>query len=158
MTAICYDQHQAWKRAGLMEFSDFADCVEYVNQSEYGDGQLQGAWFYVDYDNFVLYYGTFGNDNAPGASSYTHAYLFDEESPSDGKAFHDEVEKFESYPEYLNDFAEEIVPDGGEVCEDCKSTDNHVERIQDDNDQWWECIVCDRCKRTLKQATTTWTP
>jgi len=157
MTTICYDQHQAWKNAGLMDYGDFADCVEYVNQSEYGDGQLEGEWYWIDYENFVIYHGSFGNYNSPGADAFTKADVYDQESGSDGTDFITAAAEWEGKPEYGSTEPADVEP-AETVCEGCKSTDNHVERIQDDNDQWWECIVCDHCKRTLTQKEITWTP
>jgi hypothetical protein len=64
----------------LKDFGDFADCVEYVNQREYGDGQLEGQWWYDDDEHSTIYYGSFGNDNSPGASSCTYAEVYDDKT------------------------------------------------------------------------------
>lgn len=71
-----YD-HKRWSEAGLKDYGDYADVVEYVDQSEYGDGQLEGSWYYEDVDTLTIYHGTFGNYNSPGADSYTYAEVFE---------------------------------------------------------------------------------
>lgn len=89
--------HKAWAEAGLKDFGDFAECVEYVNQSEYGDGQLEGEWYYCDDETRTIYTGTFGNYNSPGASSYTNADVYDEDEIDDYNA---EKAKLEAQDEY----------------------------------------------------------
>lgn len=95
--------HKAWAEAGLKDYGDFSDCVEYVNQSEFGDGQLEGEWWYADDDTRTVYYGSFGNDNSPGASSYTYADTF----PDDEAGYKEAVGRWEAYPEYLESEEEE---------------------------------------------------
>jgi hypothetical protein len=86
-----------WAKAGLKDFGDFAEYVEYVNQTEYGDGQLEGEWYYCDDETRTIYTGTFGNYNAPGASSYTNADVYDEGEIEDYNA---EKAKLEAQDEY----------------------------------------------------------
>jgi hypothetical protein len=90
--------HKTWSEAGLKDYGDFADMVEYVNQSEYGDGQLEGEWWWADEEWTTIYWGTFGNDWAPGASSYTYAEVYEEEEKEDFLAA---VAEWESKSEYL---------------------------------------------------------
>jgi hypothetical protein len=87
--------NRAWDAAGLKDFGDFAECVTNCNQSEYGDDQLEGDWWYADDDNRTIYSGTFGNYNSPGASSYTFADVY--ENVEDFRA---EVVQLEAMPEY----------------------------------------------------------
>ena len=89
--------HKEWSEAGLEDFGDFADMVEYINQTELGDGQLEGEWYYCDDDAMTIYFGTFGNDNAPGASSYTHADVYDDIDEYEAKSL--ELETCEEYAE-----------------------------------------------------------
>jgi len=79
--------HAKWERHGLKDYADFTECVTLCDQSEYGDGQLEGEWFFIDDEPLpngrrVIYHGSFGNDNAPGASMYTHAEIFDGGDPA----------------------------------------------------------------------------
>lgn len=106
--------YREWAAQELKDYSDFAECVEYVNQSDdYGDC-LRGDWYAADPDNLVVYYGTFGNDHSPGASHYTYADKFE------SKEDYDEcVARWESYPEYLSrdeedmiDLSDEAHPEG----------------------------------------------
>jgi hypothetical protein len=90
--------HKSWEAAGLLNFEDFSELIEYVNQSEYGDGQLEGEWWWADDSTRTVYFGSFGNYNAPGASSYTYAEVYEEEEKEDFLAA---VAEWESKPEYL---------------------------------------------------------
>lgn len=94
--------HRDWESAGLKEFGDFAECVEYRLERESGYGDTEGSWFYGDDDNLTIYFGTFGNDHSPGASHYTYAQTFD-----DRAEYLAEVKRLESLPEYLDDDSEE---------------------------------------------------
>lgn len=89
-----YD-HKGWSEAGLKDFGDYAECVEYINQAEYGDGQLEGDWYYCDDENRTIYYGTFGNFNSPGAEHYTSANVY-----ADMDDYQHEVERLEGMEEY----------------------------------------------------------
>lgn len=102
--------HKAWAEAGLKDFSEYADKVTYINQSEYGDGQLEGEWFYADDATRTIYSGTFGNYNSPGASSYTYADVYGDE-----EAYRFAVSVFESNPEWYDedDDEDEDDCDGG---------------------------------------------
>ena len=95
-----YSAHrfEAWEAAGLKDYGDYADCVEYRNERESGFGDSEGAWFYGDDDNLTIYTGTFGNDHSPGASHYTSAEVFD-----DREEYLAEVKRLDSLPEYLDD-------------------------------------------------------
>ncbi len=96
--------HKGWGAAGLKDYCDFSDAIEYVNQSEYGDGQLEGAWYYCDDETRTIYCGSFGNYNSPGASSYTYAEVYDEEEREEYEA---DKRKWESKPEYLDNGEDE---------------------------------------------------
>ena len=107
--------HKQWDEAGLQDFADFSEKVEYCNQSEYGDGQFEGDWYYIPDEPLaagphvgcrVIYSGTFGNYNSPGASSYTYANIYDcalgdVVSQAERKEFEKAKAKWESSPEYL---------------------------------------------------------
>lgn len=83
-----------WESLGLKDYPEYADAVQYFNQSEcYGDA-LEGEWFFDDADNLTVYGGTFGNDHSPG--SYVWAEVYD-----DSDEFANRVRYLESLPEYL---------------------------------------------------------
>lgn len=100
MKSYCAFDYKAWEAAGLKDFGDFADCVEYCNQSEYGDGQLEGEWYYIDNETKTIYYGSFGNDWAPGASSYTYADVYSDDEVVE---FSNVALDWEEAPEYLDE-------------------------------------------------------
>lgn len=89
--------YQDWAAAGFKDYGDFADMVTFCNQSEYGDGQLEGDWFYGDDDERVIYSGSFGNYNAPGSSSDTFAERYETEDE-----YRAALAEWEAYPEYLD--------------------------------------------------------
>lgn len=73
-----FSDRDEWERAGLKDFGEFADRVEFVNQREDGPFDcLRGEWYWGDDDSMTIYSGTFGNDNSPGASMYTYADQYD---------------------------------------------------------------------------------
>jgi hypothetical protein len=96
--------HQEWKRYGLADYGDFADMVTEVNQGEDAFSGY-GEWFYIPDDpppknDRVIYFGTWGNDNSPGASSYTHAEIFNMDDPDDAAEYEKRVKDWESQPEW----------------------------------------------------------
>ena len=100
--------HQEWQRHGLQDYGDFADQVGECNVGEdafsgYGD------WFFIPEEPLssgerVIYYGSWGNDNCPGASVCTYAEVF---GPDEAEEFHKQVEYWESQPEWLEEEIEE---------------------------------------------------
>lgn len=76
MYTVQNHRHAEWAAHGLQEFGDFSDCVEFVNQIQYGDDTTAGQWYYIDYERNVIYHGTFGTYNSPGASYHTEADIF----------------------------------------------------------------------------------
>lgn len=96
-------EHREWVSHGLKDYGDFIQYVEYVNQSGYGDGQIEGEWWYAEeWDDEtgrgVIYYGSFGNYNSPGASCYTAADVYDHE-----EEYRKDLARWESLPEYLEE-------------------------------------------------------
>lgn len=124
---ISGSDHKAWSEANLEDFGDFADCVEYVNQSEYGDGQLEGEWYYAECDwgnpesaglpddqkRGVIYWGTFGNYNSPGASHCTYAEIYDDQDE-----YTKDLAEWEAKEEYLESEDEEDEEDEEESEDD----------------------------------------
>ena len=99
-TYNAFSDRQAWADLNLMDYGDYADCVEYVNQTWYGNDQLEGEWYYIDYDRRMIYAGSFGNYNSPGADSYTHCVVYGEYD-EDREDFEADVQELEGSPEYL---------------------------------------------------------
>ena len=99
---------KTWSKIGLLDYSEFSDLVEYVNQSDdYGDC-LRGEWYYSPGDVhavegemcYVIYWGTFGNYNSPGASHHTYAEVFTTEEEED---YRKTLAKWEKQPEYVGE-------------------------------------------------------
>jgi hypothetical protein len=115
--------HKAWAEAGLKDFGDFAECVEYVNQFELGDGTLEGEWYYCDDETRTIYTGTFGNYNSPGASSYTNADVYDEDEIEEYNAEKAKLEAQEEYdpesPDYSDDGDDEEEDEDDGTCAYC---------------------------------------
>ncbi len=113
-SSYCAFDHRDWDAAGLEDYGDFSDMVEYVNQREDGYDSLRGEWFYIPDEPMpngdrVIYWGTFGNYNSPGASSYTHAEVYEVDDEDEKRKFDTDVELWHSMPEYLeqeNDYSE----------------------------------------------------
>lgn len=113
-TTVAFHEYDRMAELGLADYGDFADRVTFVNQSEFGDGQLEGEWFYIPEEADdpgwvekcrVIYSGSFGNDNSPGASHYSAAEVYHVEEP-EGEG-EDELQQFgeakkewEAKPEY----------------------------------------------------------
>ncbi len=100
--------HAEWARNGLKDYGEFAERVTFCNQSAFGDGQLEGEWYFIDEKPLpdasrVIYVGSFGNDNAPGASMHTHATIFDGSDPDDLAEFTVRAQELEAQPEYVED-------------------------------------------------------
>jgi hypothetical protein len=93
-------EYAKWEAAGLKDFADFAECVEFVNQSEYGDDQLEGQWYYCDDATLTIYSGSFGNYHTSGASHYTYAEVYSEEERADYEAAKAD---WEAQPEYTEE-------------------------------------------------------
>ena len=97
--------HKKWSEAGLEDFGDFVELIEFINQSEYGDGQLEGEWYYCNDDTMTIYNGEHGNDNSPGASMHTHADVYSLRSEYEAKSL--ELEMCEEYLDAETD--EEVI-------------------------------------------------
>lgn len=101
---LCAFNYDEWKRHGLADFGDFADKISECSIGEDGFSGY-GRFFFIPDDPLpngdrVIYFGSWGNDNSPGASAYTLAEIFDMSNPDDAKAFDKRVGDWESQPEY----------------------------------------------------------
>jgi hypothetical protein len=97
--------HDEWERHGLADYSEFADRITECNVSEDSFSGF-GEWFYVPDEPLpngdrVIYFGSWGNDNSPGASTYTNAEIFDFLGPDQLIEFSKRVDHWESQPEYI---------------------------------------------------------
>ncbi len=111
---VCAANHAEWEENSLADYGDFSDRVEYVNQGE-DNFSGYGEWFYIpdeplpamkgvgDYkpNERVIYFGTYGNDNSPGASHYTYAEIFDMDDEEDAAEFESRKAEWESKEEWL---------------------------------------------------------
>ncbi len=107
---VCAFNHREWKRLGLADYEDFGDMVTECNTGEDAFSGY-GEWFFVPDDALpngdrVIYFGTWGNDNSPGASSYTHAEIFDMNDPEDAVEYDKRVREWESQPEWVEEEAD----------------------------------------------------
>lgn len=97
--------HKEWKRYNLADYGDFADQIGECNMGEDAFSGF-GEWFYIPDEPLpnndrVIYFGTWGNDNSPGASSYTHAEIFDMDDHDDAAESGKRVKEWESQPDWL---------------------------------------------------------
>ena len=105
--SICAFNHADWERHGLADFGDFADLLTEVNMGEDAFSGY-GEWCFIPDDpqpngDRVIYFGSWGNDNSPGASMYTHAEIFDGDDPAELAQFAERVKHWESQPEYADE-------------------------------------------------------
>jgi hypothetical protein len=92
--------HAEWVQHGLKDYCDFADQITECNAGEDTFSGF-GEWFFVPdaplpNGDRVIYFGSWGNDNSPGASSYTNAEIFD---GTEDAEFQRRVKHWESQPE-----------------------------------------------------------
>ncbi len=101
---ICAFNHAEWQRHGLADFGDFAERINEINVGEDAFSG-HGEWWYAPDEPLpsghrVIYFGSWGNDNSPGASMYTHATLFDVSNPDELADFALRVRELEAQPEF----------------------------------------------------------
>ena len=63
-------------------------------------------WFYIPDDPLpgndrVIYFGSRGNDNSPGESSYTNAEIFNMDDEADAAEYAKRVKQWNSQPEWV---------------------------------------------------------
>lgn len=97
MNTYCAFDHKDWDAAGLKDVGSL-DYMEFVNEREDGFDQSAGEWYCVDEKAMTIYYGTYGNYNSPGASSFTYADVYEQ---GEEEKFNAAVAKWESKPERL---------------------------------------------------------
>jgi hypothetical protein len=112
--------HEEWERHGLADYSEFADRITECNVGEDSFSGF-GEWFYVPDEPLpngdrVIYFGSWGNDNSPGASTYTNAEIFDVLDPNKLVEFSKRVEHWENQPECVE--SDDDYDSDGELAED----------------------------------------
>jgi hypothetical protein len=113
--------HKEWAAAGLDAIMQ-AHEMTYINQEEDGFDHLRGEWFIADDATRTIIYGTFGNYNSPGASHYTYADVYDDETE-----YREELAHWASKDEYLPCDEEDEGEDKDEEApeEDAITTEDH---------------------------------
>jgi hypothetical protein len=109
-----------WERLKLADFGDFANQITEVNVGEDSFSGF-GNWFFVadkplPNNDRAIYFGSWGNDNSPGASMYTNAEIFDGLDPDQLIEFSKRVKHWEGQPEYVED--DDDCESDGELAED----------------------------------------
>lgn len=121
-----------WSELGLDNLQNQWE-MSFFNQEDDGPDQLKGEWFATDEDfrlpdgSAVIFGGTFGNYNSPGASDYTQAEVY---GPDELDAFAERVKELDGFPEYLESDDEEPEPEDDEPGEDDYTTRDHREFYQ----------------------------
>lgn len=105
-TVNAFDQAE-WNHHGLSDFSDFAEMISECNVGEDAFSGF-GEWFFVPDEPLsngdrVIYFGSWGNDNSPGASMYTNAELFDMNDSQDSAAFVERLQHWQSQAECIEE-------------------------------------------------------
>ncbi len=96
--------HAEWNRHGLADFGSLSEKITECNMGEDAFSGF-GEWFYIPEmplpnGDRVIYFGSWGNDNSPGATSYTYATLFDVSDPDELAEFTLRVQHLEGQPEF----------------------------------------------------------
>lgn len=112
--------HDEWERHGLADYSEYADRITECNVGEDSFSGF-GEWFFVPDESLpngdrVIYFGSWGNDNSPGASTYTNAEIFDALDPDQLVEFSKRVDHWENQPEYIE--TDDDCDSDGELAED----------------------------------------
>lgn len=135
-------RHQEWDERQLGHYEDFSDLTTDVNQEERGGGDYSiGEWFYSPKESTdpgwvegfrVIYSGTWGNDNSPGASHYTQAEVF--ELPDEGDEYEAHLAEWEAQPEWAetDDDWEEEEPEDEDLEEEEEEEEDWDARLEAD--------------------------
>jgi hypothetical protein len=104
---ICAFNHTEWAELDLQDYGDFAEQISECNAGEDSFSGF-GEWFFVPDEPLpsgyrVIYFGSWGNDNSPGASMYTHAELFDLADDDDVAEFKRRLKHWQKQPEWVSD-------------------------------------------------------
>lgn len=99
--------HAEWHHHALSDFSDFAELITECNAGEDAFSGY-GEWFFIPDEPLpngdrVIYFGSWGNDNCPGASMYTNAEIFDMNDRDDAAAFDERIQHWQSQAESIEE-------------------------------------------------------
>ena len=99
INALNYDE---WAAYGLADYGDFSDGITECNMWE-DSFSGHGEWWFAAEEplpngDYVIYFGSWGNDNSPGASMYTHAEMFESKEEFDAR-----VKDWENQPEWIGE-------------------------------------------------------
>jgi hypothetical protein len=136
--------HKEWEQHGLKDYGDFAEQTSECNVQTWGDDTTSGEWFFIDDDVLppmqgvdygsqkpnekAIYFGTWGNDHSPGASTYTNAEIFDMDDPEEVAEYEKRKAEWEAAPETIDDEDEEVDED------DYDDEDDDDDEDEDDDD------------------------
>ena len=103
--------------------ADYGDFADQITECNVGEDAFSGygEWFFVPDEPLpnndrVIYFGSWGNDNSPGASMYTNAEIFDGDDLADLAAFNERVQHWQSQPEHIE--TDDDYDSDGELAED----------------------------------------
>ena len=125
----CMADHGSWRAANLRDDLP-GDGAEYVNQEPDGFDCYCGEWYDFDDARWIIYWGTFGNYNSPGASHYTYAEIYDT-----AEEYKEAVAAWEAKEEYNDTGEDEPSEDTMPECPECGK---EAERLGSD-------FVCGDC-------------
>lgn len=119
--SVCAFDHHRWQQLGLLDYEKFSDCITERNMVDRGD-YSNGTWYYASDKplpdgSFAIYHGTWGNDNSPGASMYTHAELYDTEEEQKTA-----LVGWNELPEWIDEGEDDTEDDEEEFDEDDEDT------------------------------------
>ena len=102
--------HKEWASYNLADYGDYSDKTTDYNMRDDGADSTAGSWYYIPDEPLVvegqgtfrvIYHGTWGNYNSPGADSYTNAELYDIEDEDDMAEFAKESARLDNAEEWL---------------------------------------------------------
>lgn len=143
--------HKEWASYNLADYGDYSDKTTDINQRDDGPDSTAGTWFYIPDEPLVvegqgtfrvIYSGTWGNYNSPGADSYTNAELYDIEDADDMAAFEKDSKRLDDAPEWLE-------TDDGDEDEDSDEDDEMDDEAEHDEMHRLADVVSERLKGSL---------
>ena len=102
--SITAAQHDRWRRHGLDDYAQFAGRIRPCNVGQDGVSRY-GEWFFVPDEPLpdgsrVVYFGSWDDDEAPGAPAHTHAEVFAGDDPEDLAEFILRVRHWDDQPPF----------------------------------------------------------
>ena len=131
--------HKEWASYNLADYGDYSDKTTDYNMRDDGADSTAGSWYYIPDEPLVvegqgtfrvIYHGTWGNYNSPGADSYTNAELYDIEDEDDMAEFAKESARLDNAEEWLETDNDEDDDDEERICSICG---NEIDEDEEDN-------------------------